>query len=113
MAFTIPEEIAKTFRPGEQAEIERLLLLMTTASMAEVEDFSIMGGGLTNRNYKVTLTNGKKIAMHLSFPVSASMQKFSSLISKPVLSSATLSMAAPLLRMISKTTAKYCVNLPN
>ncbi|MBR5329293.1 MAG: phosphotransferase [Firmicutes bacterium] len=66
MAFTIPEEIAKTFRPGEQAEIERLLLLMTTASMAEVEDFSIMGGGLTNRNYKVTLTNGKKIAMRIA-----------------------------------------------
>ncbi|MBQ1252615.1 MAG: phosphotransferase [Firmicutes bacterium] len=66
MAFTIPEEIRTTFRPGEEKEIDRLLLLLTTASQAEIEDFSIMGGGLTNRNYKVTLTNGKKIAMRIA-----------------------------------------------
>ena len=66
MAYTIPEEIKTTFRPGEEKEIERLLLLLTTASQAEIEDFSIMGGGLTNRNYKVTLTNGKKIAMRIA-----------------------------------------------
>ena len=66
MAYTIPEEIAKTVRPGEQKEIERLLLLLTTASQAEITDFSVMGGGLTNRNYKVTLSNGKMIAMRIA-----------------------------------------------
>lgn len=66
MAYPIPEEIVEAFRPGEREEVERLLLLLTTASQAEIEEFSVMGGGLTNRNYKVTLTNGKKIAMRIA-----------------------------------------------
>lgn len=66
MNDVIPKSIAETFRPGEQAEVERLLCLLMTASQAEIADFSVMGGGLTNRNYKVTLTNGKKIAMRIA-----------------------------------------------
>lgn len=62
----IDKEVIKEVRPEEIPEIKRLALLLRTASQADIASVSVMGGGLTNRNFKVELTNGQKVAVRIA-----------------------------------------------
>ena len=60
------QKVLKEVQADELPEIKRLALLMRTASQAEINEVDVMGGGLTNRNFKVTLSNGQKVAVRLA-----------------------------------------------
>lgn len=62
----IDKEVIKEVRPEEIPEIKRLALLLRTASQEDIASVSVMGGGLTNRNFKVELTNGQKVAVRIA-----------------------------------------------
>ena len=60
------QEVFKDLQPEELKEITRLAVLVRTASQEKIADAEVMGGGLTNRNFKVTLESGRKIAVRLA-----------------------------------------------
>ncbi|MDO4542886.1 MAG: choline/ethanolamine kinase family protein, partial [Bacillota bacterium] len=62
----IDKEFINEICPEERPEIERLALLMCTASQEEIVSAEVMGGGLTNRNFKVELSNGTKVAVRIA-----------------------------------------------
>lgn len=66
MRRQLKEEFIKTVLPEELPEIQRLATLIKTATQETIAHAEPMPGGLTNRNFKVTLSDGRHIACRIA-----------------------------------------------